>query len=387
MCSRIKIIRGRDMNSKVALIPCDNYDEEKVYEAVKKGFELLGGIDKYVKKEDRVLIKLNLLSSSSPDKAITTHPSVFGATLRCLKEYGCEDVKYGDAPGNPLAKIDDTIEKCLIKPQAEKYGATFGKFLTSHTKKFSEGKVAKSFVLVDAVDEADTIFNVCKMKTHALENITGALKNQYGFIAGAHKTKGHALYADSKKFAGMLADLNKCIGIKFHIMDGIVAMEGNGPAAGNPTNMNMILMSDDPVAMDTVFAKLVYLDPEYVPTNTYGEKAGLGTMNLKEITVVTPFGELSVSDATAKYGNYNFDVKRKKPVIWAIPGLSKIFERKGEKPSVDLDKCIACGVCQKACPVEAVKSGNGQKATYDYKKCIRCYCCQEMCPANAITKK
>ena len=374
------------MNSKVALIPCDSYDEEKVYQAVSKGFELLGGVDKYVKKEDRVLIKLNLLSSSSPDKAITTHPSVFGAVLKSLREFGCEDIKYGDAPGNPIAKIEDTLENCLIKPEAQKHGAVLGKFTSSHTKKYPEGKTAKSFVLVDAVDEADTIFEICKMKTHALENITGAIKNQYGFVAGAHKTKGHAQYADSNKFAGMLADLNKCIGIKFHIMDGVVAMEGNGPAAGNPTPMNMILMSEDPVAMDTLFAKLVYLDPTYVPTNIHGAKAGLGTMDLKEISVVTPDGELSVADATKKYGNFNFDVKRKKPVAWAIPGISKLFEKKGEKPVADLDKCIACGVCQKACPVEAVKSGNGQKATYDYKKCIRCYCCQEMCPANAITK-
>ncbi len=375
------------MNSKVALIPCDSYDEEKVYQAVSKGFELLGGVGQYVKKEDKLLIKLNLLSSSSPETAITTHPSVFGAVLKCLKEYGCEDIKYGDAPGNPLAKIEDTLNKCMIKPEADKYGAVLGKFTSSHTKKYPEGKVAKSFVLVDACDEADTIFEICKMKTHALENITGAIKNQYGFIAGAHKTKGHAQYADSNKFAGMLADLNKCVGVKFHIMDGVVAMEGNGPAAGNPTPMNMILMSEDPVALDMLFAKLVYLDPSYVPTNIYGAKAGLGTMTLSEISVVTPEGEISVADAAKKYGNFNFDVKRKKPAIWAIPGLSKLLERKGNKPIVDLSKCIACGVCQKACPVEAVKSGDGQKATYDYKKCIRCYCCQEMCPAKAITKK
>ncbi len=375
------------MNSKVALIPCDSYDEEKVYQAVSKGFELLGGIGQYVKKEDKVLIKLNLLSSSSPDKAITTHPSVFGAVLKSLKEYGCEDIKYGDAPGNPIAKLEDTLQKCLIRPEAEKYGAKLGKFTTSHTKKYPEGKAAKSFVLVDAIDEADVIFEVCKMKTHALENITGAIKNQYGFVHGAHKTKGHAQYPDSKKFADMLADLNRCVGVKFHIMDGVVAMEGNGPASGTPTNMNMILMSEDPVALDSVFAKLVYLDPAYVPTCVSAAKAGLGTMNVSEIEVLTPEGTLSVRDAVKKYGNYKFDVKRSKPIIWAIPFLTKIFKRKGERPVVDLDKCVACGVCQEACPVDAVKSGNSQKATYDYDKCIRCYCCQEMCPAKAIEKK
>ncbi len=375
------------MNSKVALIPCDNYDEEKVYQAVQKGFELLGGLGQYVKKDDKVLVKANLLVSISPDKAATTHPSVFGAVLRSLKEYGCDDIKYGDSPGSPLAKLEDTVKNCGLYDQAERYGAKLGAFTSSHAHKFPEGKVAKNFMLVDAVDEADTIFEVCKMKTHALENITGAVKNQYGFIHGAHKTKGHAQYPDSKKFADMLADLNKCVGVKFHVMDAVVAMEGNGPASGTPTNMNMILMSEDPVALDSVFAKLVYLDPAYVPTCISGAKIGLGTMNTAEIEVLTPEGTLSVREAVNKFGNYKFDVKRENPIIWAIPFLTKIFKSKKDRPVVDLDKCVACGVCQEACPVEAVKSGNSQKATYDYDKCIRCYCCQEMCPAKAITKK
>ena len=58
-----------------------------------------------------------------------------------------------------------------------------------------------------------------------------------------------------------------------------------------------------------------------------------------------------------------------------------------DRPKVDRKKCVACGLCEKACPVpeKAVKSGNGKKAVYDYKMCIRCDCCQEMCPAKAIT--
>lgn len=375
------------MKSKVALIPCDNYDEEKVYAAVKQGFDLLGGIEQFVKKEDRVLVKANLLCDAAPEKAATTHPAVFGAVLRCLNEAGCTDIKYGDSPGSPLAKIEETVKKCGLKNQADRYGAKLGKFSSSHVKKYPEGKAAKSFVLCDALDEADTVFEVCKMKTHALENITGAVKNQYGFIHGAHKTKGHAQYPNSKRFADMLADLNKCIGVSLHIMDGVVAMEGNGPASGTPVNMNVILMSKDPVALDSVFAKLVYLDPAYVPTCVSASKAGLGTMKYDEISIATPEGIINANDAAKKYGNYRFDVMRKNPSSWAIPGLSRLFAKKSNRPVVDPEKCIACGICREACPVDAVQSGNGLKAVYDYKKCIRCYCCQEMCPAKAITKK
>lgn len=381
------------MKSKVILVPCDNYEEEKVYEAVKTGLDLLGGIGNYAGIDERVLVKANLLSAAEPDKAVTTHPTVFGAVLRCLREADCKVVKYGDAPGSPVENITDTAIKCGLVQEAEKYDVGFGSFESHHKVNFPQGKVAKSFELVDAVDEADTIIEVCKMKTHALENITGAVKNQYGFIAGAHKAKGHAMYPDSRKFAEMLVDLNKCVGVKLHIMDGIVAMEGNGPASGTPTPMNMILISEDPVALDTVFAKAVYLNPEFAPTCVAGDAMGLGTMKADEIEVVTPDGPITMAEVAGKFGNPQFDVSRKEKKFFRIPVISVLLDkfRSGysDKPVVDTAKCVACGVCQSVCPVEgaAVHSGNGLKATYDYKKCIRCYCCQEMCPAKAIEKK
>ena len=57
-------------------------------------------------------------------------------------------------------------------------------------------------------------------------------------------------------------------------MDGIIAMEGNGPTSGDPVPMNVLLFSRDPVALDAVFCHLVALDPELVPTNVMGKKRG-----------------------------------------------------------------------------------------------------------------
>ena len=59
------------------------------------------------------------------------------------------------------------------------------------------------------------------------------------------------------------------------------------------------------------------------------------------------------------------------------------------KPIIDKTKCIKCGVCVNACPLEnkALNFENKDKKNppvYDYKKCIRCFCCQEMCPQKAI---
>ena len=373
----------------VALLPCRHYEEEGVYQAVRQGVDLLGGLLAFISTYETILVKPNLLSSATPDKAITTHPSVFGALLRCLREDGYGQVAYGDSPGSPVADLRKTVETAGLKAQADRYEVPLGDFSGGETVPYPEGRVCKKFVLCPAVIQADAIISVCKMKTHALENITGAVKNQYGCIYAANKAVGHALYPNSRSFANMLVDLNRALPMRLFIMDGIMAMEGNGPASGTPTPMNVILISADPVALDSVFARLVDLDPRNVPTCVSGEKMGLGCMHEEEITVLTPEGELTVKEAAARYGNPNFDVKRTNAVFWRMDSFLPRLRRYRDKPVVDPEKCIGCGICQEACPVEgkAVHSGHGEKARYDYKKCIRCYCCQEMCPAKAITKK
>lgn len=373
--------------SRVVLIPCRNY-EDNVNEKIKCAIDLLGGIQGFVKPDDKILVKPNVLSAVTPDKAVTTHPAVFEAVLKLLYENGYTDLMYGDSPGSQLGDVRKSMAASGLAPIAEKYRTALADFDHPVNVSYPMGKHCKDFTLCKAADDADAIISVCKMKTHALENITGAVKNQYGLVYHTHKAMGHAKYPDSQSFANMIADLDMCVKPKLYIMDGVIAMEGNGPSSGNPVPMNVIMVSSDPVAIDTVFAKLVYLDPESVPTCISGSAAGLGTMNPKEIEIITLDGTISIDEAVEKYGKPDFDVKREKPKFWRLGFIFKIKKKKKDKPVVDLDKCIACGMCQEACPVDgkAVHSGNGKKAEYDYSKCIRCYCCQEMCPAKAITK-
>lgn len=95
-----------------------------------------------------------------------------------------------------------------------------------------KGIQAKEFVLPKELLDRDCVISLCKMKTHALERITGAVKNSYGFVYGFHKAKGHTLYPSADSFARMLVDLNQYVKPRLYIMDGIVAMEGNGPGSG-----------------------------------------------------------------------------------------------------------------------------------------------------------
>ena len=370
--------------AKVALIPCESYDSETVYRAVRTGLNLLGGISAFIAAEESILLKPNLLGKAPPHKAVTTHPAVFSAVARILHEEGYSNVAYGDSPGNPAATPEIAAVTSGLKEAAQAYGVPLADFNSGSIVHYPKGRRCRSFFLCSGVQQAQAIINLPKMKTHALERITGAVKNLYGCIWGVNKAAGHAHYPNSDSFAEMLGDLLQCVQPRLHILDGITAMEGNGPTSGTPVDMKLILISADPVALDSLFARLVYLNPADVPTCKKLSDAGIGEM--ENISVLTPEGEISMDEAAAKYGNPGFDVFRGSLNKSLLSKFLPLLPCLQERPKVDLKKCIGCGLCEEACPVpgKAVHSGKGIKAKYNYRKCIRCYCCQEMCPAKAI---
>lgn len=421
--------------SKVIVLSCDSYEEERIYTLLKRGLKELGGVGALVNKEEKILLKPNLLKKAEVEKAVITHPVVVGAFARILREEGYENIVLADSCGHGTTK--QVIQGTGMDTYLEKYQIPAIDYTKGVHVENPDGVQAKEFILPKELLEADCVISLSKMKTHALERITGAVKNSYGFIYGKNKAIGHTKYPSADSFARMLIDLNQYVKPRLYIMDGITAMEGNGPGSGDPTAMNVILMSTDPVALDSVFARLVYLKPEMVPTNYHGEKMGLG--NCKEanieVVVVKENSQISVerddgneeqknnkitvakkkcenADISAdenqsdiniscniipmealieQYGNPHFNVDRTKvrSNIWTK--LAKALNIFQKKPYIEPDKCVRCGICVNSCPVpgKAVDFRNGKNhpPVYDYKKCIRCFCCQEMCPKKAIKVK
>lgn len=375
--------------SKVILLPCKTYEEEQVYAQMKAGLSLLGGLSAIAGKEEKILLKPNLLKKAEVERAVITHPVVVGAFARLLREEGYKHVVLADSCGN--GTTTKVIKGTGMDTYLEKYDIPAIDYTQGVHVDYSQGVQAKEFVIPKELLEADCVISLSKMKTHALERITGAVKNSYGFVYGLHKAKGHTQYPSADSFARMLIDLNRYIGPRLYIMDGITAMEGNGPGSGDPVNMNVILMSKDPVALDTVFCRLIDLKPELVPTNYHGEKMGLGTCKEAEIQILTPDGEISFDKAYQMFGNpeYHVDRTRVRENIWTK--MAKALNLFQKKPYIEKELCISCGICVKSCPVDggAVNFRDGKNAppVYDYKKCIRCFCCQEMCPQKAIKVK
>ena len=377
------------MKSKVVLLPCEEYDEDKIYTLMKQGLELLGGLESLIPDNAKILLKPNLLKKAEVEKAVITHPVVVGAFARILRECGYENIVLADSCGHGTTQA--VIRGTGMDTYLDKYQIPAIDYSEGVKTAYPQGVQAKEFVLPRELLEQDCVISLSKMKTHALERITGAVKNSYGFVYGFHKAKGHTQYPSADSFARMLIDLNKCVAPRFYVMDGIMAMEGNGPGSGDPIPMNVILMSTDPVALDSVFSRLIYLKPEMVPTNYHGEKMGLGTWKEENITLLTPECEVSMQEAVDRYGNPDFNVDRtevRKNIWTRMAGALNIFQK---KPYIEADKCIRCGICVQSCPVpgKAVefRKGKNKPPVYDYKKCIRCFCCQEMCPKKAIKVK
>ena len=377
------------VKSKVVLLPCREYDEEKIHMLLKQGLDFLGGVETLIPKDAKILLKPNLLKKAEVEKAVITHPVVVGAFAGILRENGYENIVLADSCGHGTTQA--VIRGTGMDTYLEKYHIPAVDYSEGVKTAYPQGVQAKEFILPKELLEQDCVISLSKMKTHALERITGAVKNSYGFVYGFHKAKGHTQYPSADSFARMLIDLNKCVAPKLYVMDGIVAMEGNGPGSGDPVSMNVLLMSTDPVALDSVFSRLVYLKPEMVPTNYHGEKMGLGTWKEEEITLLTPDGEISMAEAVKKYGNPDFNVDRtevRKNIWTRMAGALKIFQK---KPYIEADKCVRCGICVQSCPVpgKAVdfRKGKDKPPVYDYRKCIRCFCCQEMCPKKAIKVK
>lgn len=366
--------------SKVAIVRCDSYDDERVYQALARAVGLLGGVAAYAASGERILVKPNTLAAELPERAVTTHPAVFGAVVRLLTEAGAS-VSYGDSPG--FGRSADALAKGGLVAAAEKYGAALGDFETGRPVEFPEGRFERRFDLAQACLEAEGIVSVPKMKTHQLTRITGAVKNQFGCVYGLNKAATHVRIPNQVNFSRMLVDLNRLVKPRLIVMDGVVAMEGNGPRSGRPRPMNCLIVSTDPVAVDATFCRMVDLDPSFVPTNTYGREEGLGTYLVEEIEYL--------GDDPDLFRNPSFDVVRR-PVLKVaerrrVPTFiaNAIFPR----PEIDRQSCVSCGVCVSACPVgeRALSFRRGDKSRppeYDYRHCIRCYCCQELCPHQAI---
>ncbi|MCK5827461.1 DUF362 domain-containing protein, partial [Candidatus Bipolaricaulota bacterium] len=175
--------------STVAIVRCGSYEQADVQEAVTRGLNLLGGAEAFVKPGETILLKPNLLTGRSPDRVVTTHPSVFRAVALALQSAGAI-LTYGDSPG--FGKPQAAAQKAGLFDIARELDIPLADFTHGDVVSFPEGRQNKQFTIARGALSADGIVSLPKMKAHGLTRMTGAIKNQFGCVPGPLKAEFHA---------------------------------------------------------------------------------------------------------------------------------------------------------------------------------------------------
>ncbi|MBI2101638.1 DUF362 domain-containing protein [Candidatus Woesearchaeota archaeon] len=287
----------------VSLEKCSSYSQSEVDKAAGRLISNLGGISRFIKKGQKVLLKPNVVRGASPEEGMTTHPAVIEAVVKILKENRCE-ILVGDSPFS-----DDTMgamKACGIYDACRRHNAEIAAFDKKINVKNDRGLVVKEFPLTHYFDEVDAVINMPKLKTHCQLYFTGAVKNLYSMMPGPRRGFYHLKYSNMEYFANMLLDLYALLKEKvvLNLIDGVYGMEGNGPCNGSAKFAGILAASSDANALDFVSCSLIGLDANNLPTLHYARKrkdylfdeknvkiTGEGIKNIK----IEPFQEAEYS--------------------------------------------------------------------------------------------
>lgn len=370
-------VKGRlpAMADKVSIVKCERYSE--AYRAVEEAVALIGGIEKFVGKGDKVVIKPNLVSRKKPDEHVTTHPDFLRAVVMLAEKAGGV-VTIAESPGGPYnaSVLKNIYAACGIDKAIEGTNAKLN-FDTSFTEvHFPNGRTIKNIPIINPILEADVIISLPKLKTHAMTSYTGAVKNLYGTVPGTYKAELHFRLDERKAFCSMLVDLHECVRPTLNIMDAVWGMEGNGPTAGQSRYIGLVMASANAHALDKTTCRLIDYAPEEVDTVREAEERGLtGDTEI----VGEQLEPLVIHDYLKPESHFNL-----LKLISLPPALNAwVVNALASKPKMDYSACVRCGECARVCPPKAITMESG-KPVIDEKKCIKCFCCQELCPKKAV---
>ena len=366
--------------AKVALVRLEEYKSEEISQALKKGLSLLGGLEKILRPKSKVFVKINHLSPPSPpEKGIVTHPAFTREVLRLLQERDVE-ITVGD---DIQCREGDGFLISGYRSLCAELGIPLVNLKERGFEEVScQGKVLRKVYISSLVREADFILNLPKLKTHSFTAFTGAVKNMFGIIPYGLRHKYHRQFIKSDVFSQMLVDIFSCAPPHLTIMDGIIAMEGEGPGAGNLRKVGAILASPDALALDAVATRLVGFNPMDVYTTFHGHQRGLGMGKLENIEILgEKIEDLEVKDF--KHSAVAFTFFRNK-----IPSILYAYfqDQLTLIPEVLREKCTTCLECVPICPAKAATFSQGS-VWIKKEICIHCMCCHEVCRHQAIKLK
>ncbi len=366
---------------KVVIQECKEYELNNLMLKINDGIERLGGWKLFVHPGDKVLLKVNLIGPKPSESAAVTHSEFVRAMIRILKQLGCE-VWIGDSSGGAIAGIAPTAKSFKVagyEKVATEEGAIIKNFDSEGVVGVTtNGKYEEKMYLAKPIFDADVVINLPKLKTHSAGIYTGAVKNVFGCIPGLRKAKYHKSAPNPEHFGEILADIHQAARFQLHIMDGITAMQGEGPTAGEVYAANKILMTTDPLALDTVAIKMLGMEMGEVAILGAAQNRGIGESSLENIIIDGDHKSIP------KLNNFTLPKRYKSSKRRNYKALINVIDFFKTVPKVNRKKCRNCNVCVESCPVKAIDKVTKQ---IDYKVCIECMCCHELCMYKAVQLK
>ncbi|MDP4153606.1 MAG: DUF362 domain-containing protein [Bacillota bacterium] len=371
------------MSKPVSVIKCEDYEVSRLEDVIIKHFENLGGIEKFIKKGTKVLIKPNLIMGKAPDTAVTTHPAFIEALAKVIIKNGGV-VTIADSPGGPFTPIllKTVYKSSGMDKAAKNCGASLNYDCSADMLPFRDGVICHEFHFIKPYFDADLLITACKLKTHSMTAYTGAVKNLFGLIPGLEKPELHSRFPKLDRFGEMLVDLCAAAKPALAFMDAITVHEGNGPTGGRPKHAGLTLASENPFSLDLAATYIAGFDKNEVITVKKSIERGLTENSVADLDIIgEKLDDVLIRDLLRAKTDIISMFSVLPPILRV--GLDKLID---PHPKIQLEKCVGCGKCAESCPAHTIEISD-RKAHINYSRCIRCFCCQEMCPIKAIAIK
>lgn len=264
----------------VALTHCTEYEEPVVAGAIARQFELLGGIGRFVKRNDSVLLKPNFIAPKPHHCATQTDPAVILETARILKDFGARPF-VGDSPA--WGNVFKCVNMLGLEEPLRKLGVPVRQLDKPVNRQIAGVDVGISSVALDA----DKIINLPKFKSHQQLVATFAVKNMFGCVSGKWKAYWHfAKGGNEKKFCKLLIEIYKFMNPALTIIDGVIAMDGPGPINGRARSLGWLIGGTEPIACEIVCSKLINLDCNRLPIVRTAKQIGFGCSIFDDIEII-----------------------------------------------------------------------------------------------------
>jgi uncharacterized protein (DUF362 family) len=293
----------------VVLTRCTDYNEEKISAALQRQFDLLGGLQKFVKHGDNVLIKPNLIAPKSRRCATQTDPAVIYQTAKLLKDFGAKPF-IADSPA--WGNIFTCMRKLKLENPLKKLGVSVRQLNKPRKCEINGTTVGISSLALDA----DAIINLPKFKSHQQLVATFAVKNMFGAVTGKKKAYWHFAKGKSEDdFCRFLIGIFNFLRPPLTIIDAVTVMDGPGPISGRPRPLGFIIGGIDPFACEIVCCKLINLNPENVPIIATARKMGLAPHGFDRIEIL--------GDDFPKEVCTDFELPKLIPIRFSLPRVFK----------------------------------------------------------------